>query len=174
MVSKTEDNTPKKLILPTNVITPPDIGKLVNELVIIENSLLQLQVRDSGSKVELPPIGERMEKVVELNGINLLQDGDRKLLQTLLLGVKDKAPRLHISFSSEPSTIFLEKLITWLRREINPQIILTIGLQPTIGAGCMLRTTNKYFDLSLRHTFSEKRSLLLEQLIPAVSEVPSA
>ena len=75
---------------------------------------------------------------------------------------------MHISFSSEPTPIFLERLLSWIRREINPLVLLTIGLQPAIGAGCIVRTTNKYFDLSLRQTFIDKRKLLLEQIIPSV------
>jgi len=37
-------------------------------------------------------------------------------------------------------------------------------LQPTIAAGCIVRTTNKYFDFSLRQDFTDKRELLLKQI----------
>jgi hypothetical protein len=42
--------------------------------------------------------------------------------------------------------------------------LITIGLQPNIGAGCVVRTTNKYFDLSIKQDFLSKRNLLLEAL----------
>jgi hypothetical protein len=41
---------------------------------------------------------------------------------------------------------------------------MTVGVQPTIAAGCIMRTTNKYFDFSLRQDFEGKRDLLLEEL----------
>ena len=50
--------------------------------------------------------------------------------------------------------------MTWLRREIHPLVLMTVGLQPNIGAGCIVRTTNKYFDFSLRQDFANKRDLL--------------
>ena len=64
-----------------------------------------------------------------------------------------------MSFSADPSVTFLTKLMTWLRQEIHPQVLLTVGLQPTIGAGCILRTTNRYFDFSLRQDFANKRTM---------------
>ncbi|HYH36035.1 MAG TPA: hypothetical protein VD706_00875, partial [Candidatus Saccharimonadales bacterium] len=77
---------------------------------------------------------------------------------------KQRSPVLHISFSADPSPTFTEKLMTWLREEIHPLVLLSVGLQPTIGAGCIVRTTNKQFDLSLREDFLKKRELLLSQL----------
>jgi F0F1-type ATP synthase delta subunit len=42
--------------------------------------------------------------------------------------------------------------------------MLQIGLQPAIAAGCMLRTTNKVFDMSLR-THLMKQSDYLARMI---------
>jgi hypothetical protein len=50
-------------------------------------------------------------------------------------------------------------------------------LQPTLGAGCVVRTTNRQFDFSLRQDFARKRDLLLEKLVPEApqkSEAPAA
>jgi hypothetical protein len=81
---------------------------------------------------------------------------------------------MHISFSADPSPVFTDKLMTWLRREIHPFVLLTVGLQPNIGAGCIVRTTNKQFDLSLRQDFKAKRDLLLEQLTKAAPAAAQA
>jgi len=78
-----------------------------------------------------------------------------------------------MSLSADPSTRFLEKLVTWLRREIHPQVLLTIGLQPTLGAGCVLRTPNRQFDFSLRQDFAKKRDLLIGKLTPGPAEKAS-
>jgi F0F1-type ATP synthase delta subunit len=115
-----------------------------------------------------------MHELTQHNKLNLLHPGDRHALKEFLAAIKQHAPVMHISFSTEPTESFLAALTAWLRHEINPRVLFTIGLQPAIGAGCMVRTTNKYFDMSLRQTFVNKRQLLLEQLIPAAPPVPAA
>lgn len=171
MASEAKTSKPVKLLLPTSVVTIADVGKLLRELEAIENTLLQLKVRTHGSQVNLPGFSKGMGHIAELNKLNLLHEGDLQTLKSLLTDFKQKAPLMYISFSSEPSPAFLEKLIVWIRREINPNVLINIGLQPAIGAGCIVRTSNKVFDLSLRQTFVEKRHLLLEQIIPDVNEV---
>jgi G3E family GTPase len=109
--------------------------------------------------------------MVQLNKLDLAQPGHRAALRQFLASVKASSPVLHLSFSADPAPAFLEKLMAWLRREIHPALLVTIGLQPTIGAGCLLRTTNKYFDFSLRQRFADKRQLLqaalqLPELVP--------
>jgi F0F1-type ATP synthase delta subunit len=153
-----------KLSLPSAVTGPADINRLIRELSMISDSLLQLGLRSSGTTVKMPQTSHLMDQIIGLNKLNLLKSTDRQTLKRYLATVQTKAPVLHISFSTDPAPAFIEKLMTWLRRELHPQILLTIGLQPNIGAGCILRTTNKYFDLSLRQTFTEKRKLLLQEL----------
>ena len=108
----------------------------------------------------MPKTSQALEQTARLNQLNLLHADDRRQLQQILLSVKQQAPLLHISFSSEPQLAFIEKLMTWLRREIHPLVLMTVGIQPNIGAGCVVRTTNKYFDCSLRQDFASKRELL--------------
>ena len=174
MVSKDAPPKQMQLRLPTSVVTIAHIGQLIRELEDVENHLLQLKARSPGSKVSLPDVGVQMQKVIELNKLNLLHVTDRQTLEALLLTCKQKAPRIWVSFSSEPSPAFLEKFIVWLRQEIHPDVMVNIGLQPAIGAGCIVRTTNKVFDLSLKQTFQAKRHLLLEQIIPDISEAKAA
>ncbi|HEX7632689.1 MAG TPA: hypothetical protein VF401_00020 [Candidatus Saccharimonadales bacterium] len=159
---------PKQLSLPVKVATRVDVGRLARELGDIDEALLQLRLRSSGTEVKMPKTSHLMDQLVEHNQLNLLQEEDRVALKSFLLAVKERAPVMHVSFSADPSVAFLEKLVSWLRREIHPAVLLTIGLQPTLGAGCVLRTTNKQFDLSLREDFKKKRALLQEKLaIPA-------
>lgn len=69
-----------------------------------------------------------------------------------------------MSFSADPSPLFTQRLISWLRQNIHPDLLLQVGLQPTIGAGTVVRTTNKYFDLSLREFFNQKKAVLLAKM----------
>lgn len=155
---------PVKLKLPVLVASPTDVGRLERELEAIDDSLLQLKLRKGNDEVRMPKTSQLMDQTIQLNKLNLLQATDRKQLLKFLQAVKKQAPVMHISFSADPSVAFIEKLMTWLRREIHPQVLLTIGLQPTIGAGCMIRSTNHYFDFTLRHKFDAQRDMLIEKL----------
>ena len=158
------------VILPTLVVGPVDVGRLVREVAVISENLLELGLRsgDKAREVKLPKTSLLMDQIVELNKLNLLHETDRQHLQQALEAIKQQAPLLNISFSADPSPAFLDKLMTWLRSEIHPALLVTIGLQPNIGAGCVVRGPNRYFDFSLRQHFADQRELLIASLSPAV------
>lgn len=155
---------PKRLKLPVMVSGPVEVGRLVREIGEIDEALHQLGLREGGSKTKMPQTSHLMDQLIELNELNLLHQEDRKALESYLSDVKQKSPVLHMSFSADPSSAFIERLMSWLRQEIHPEVLLTIGLQPNLGAGSILRSTNKYFDLSLRKNFENKRELLKEYI----------
>jgi len=115
-------------------------------------------------KSAMPASSRMLDELVKANNLDLLNPADRKLLINSLEVVKSKAPAVHISFAADPPQAALEKIITWLRREIHPVLLLQIGLQPTIAAGCILRTPNKVFDFSLQKYFSSNKDLLISKL----------
>lgn len=151
--------------LPMQVAGPVEVGRLIRELESIDNTLLQLSMRSAGGELKMPRTSHLMDQMVQLNKLNLLQAADREALGQFLAAIKKESPVLHMSFSADPSPAFIEKLMTWLRQEIHPAVLLTIGLQPTIGAGCIVRTTNKQFDFSLRQDFLKKKDLLRKELV---------
>jgi F0F1-type ATP synthase delta subunit len=154
----------KDFVLPVGAASPADVGRLIRELELIDEALLQLGLRAGGNEVKMPQTSRLMDQTIETNKLNLLHKEDRVSLKQSLAAVKQDSPVLHISFSADPTPIFIEKLMIWLRREIHPSVLLTCGLQPNIGAGCIVRTANKQFDFSLRQDFQKKRDLLLSQL----------
>lgn len=156
-----------KLKLPALVYGPVDVGRLIRELSSLNDNLLQMKLRKTGTKVNLAKPSPLLDQLATINKLNLIHDEDRQVLEDFLAKVKASAPVVHMSFSADPSPLFLDKLITWLRREIDPLILLNIGLQPNIGAGCILRTNNQVFDLSLKQDFIRKRELLVSKLVPA-------
>ncbi len=160
-----KDSQPKTIFLPSQVVGPVDVARLLREIEAIDEALLQLGLRSGGQAVKVPKTTLMMDKTIEQNKLNLLQEADRQALRNLLAAAKERAPKLHISFSADPSPIFVDKLVTWLRHEIHPFLLLSVGLQPTIGAGCMVRSINHRFDLSLRQDFANKRDLLMQQLV---------
>ena len=125
---------------------------------------MQDSIREAGRQPKLPKISHSLEELAKNNDINLLIDKDRQKLTAMLKDHYLHAPIVHISFSSDPQPAFLSKIINWFRAEVDPRIILQVGLQPSIAAGCIVRTANKQFDFSLRRHFSEHRQLLLDSL----------
>jgi F0F1-type ATP synthase delta subunit len=105
-----------------------------------------------------------MDRLARENEVNLLEEKHRTKLMEMLKDIHKNAPSLHISFAVEPSPKALEQILVWMRQNIHPQVLLSVGLQPAIAAGCILRTTNKIFDLSLR-TYLKQQSQYLTQLI---------
>jgi F0F1-type ATP synthase delta subunit len=158
------------LVLPMLVASPVDVGRLQRELTSIDEALVQLGLRKSGSEVKMPKTSQLMDQLIGENKLNLLLEEDRKQLANFLEQVKAKAPVLHMSFSADPSASFIERLMAWLRQEINPYVLVSVGLQPNIGAGCVVRSTNRQFDFSLRQDFLNKRDLLMSKIIAGQPE----
>lgn len=148
------------LSLPLNVATKVDVGRLLRELQQIDNFLKEAGIRTPGSPVKMPKTSRLLDETVSINKLNLLHEEDRNRLISFITHVRAKAPVMHISFSADPSPLFTQKLITRLRSDIHPLVLLQLGLQPNIGAGSVLRTTNKYFDLSLRKRLEQKGDIL--------------
>lgn len=152
------------LQLPLAVVSPVDVGRLHRELAALDEFLNQAALRNPGAKTALPRTSKLLEELAKQNQLNLLIAKNRQLLLAFIMPVDSKMPVLHISFAADPSPVFLNKLVGWLRREIHPFVLVQIGLQPSIAAGCVLRTPSKYFDFSLRRHFKEKRGELIKRL----------
>lgn len=148
--------------LPLLIVGPVEIGRLNRELEMIDNVLLQQGLQNQ--PLQLPQITKTMDAMVGLNKLDLLDAAHRQRAKEFLRVLHEKAPVLHMSFSADPSAAFIEKVLAWLRQNVHPLVLLTIGLQPNIGAGCIMRGTNKYFDFSLGHRLQESREVLMQKL----------
>lgn len=152
------------LKLPSSVISQTDVARLMRELNGLDDFFVGANARQHGTKINLPKISRQIDMTARDNKINLLEETDRQRMMTELKSIYERAPNLHISFAIEPSPKAFEKIILWLRRNIHPQTLVSIGLQPAIAAGCVLRTTNKVFDMSLRSSLA-KETDYLKQLV---------
>ncbi|MGH7158240.1 MAG: hypothetical protein ACREGD_04210 [Candidatus Saccharimonadales bacterium] len=168
--SKTSVRETQVFALPTQVFGVVEVRRLSRELEALDEYMRQAGLREAGGKQDtLPRTSRLLDATASENHLNLLQPGDRQQLAKALRAMLDSAPVVHISFASDPSAAFLEKIVGWLRGNIHPIALIRLGLQPSIAAGCVLRTANKSFDFSLRHRFREERALLLQSLeSPAV------
>ncbi len=151
--------------LPPSVIGLMDLGRLSRELQAIDEFVVQASVRQAGKQPDLPRTSRNLDWLAKDNGFNLLLDVDRQRLGAFLDAVRIQAPVIHMSFATtDPSAAFLQKMITWFRAEIHPLMLIQTGLQPGLAAGCIVRTANKYFDLSLRKRFDQNKQVLIDKL----------
>lgn len=168
-----EDRNDEILQLPMSVVGRVDVGRLIREVDALGSFLEAQAIRQPETAASLPRTSRLLDEIIQFNKLHVLNEADRNRLAAFLVAVRAQAPVLHISFSADPTPFFVQRLITWLRQDIHPLVLLQLGLQPTIGAGCIVRTTNKYFDLSLRKRFAEKRGVLVKRLHD-ISQQPAA
>lgn len=152
------------IILPVSIVSPTDIARLTREIEGIDNFFRDQQIRNAGAPNALPRLSKLMDQLAADNQKNLLQAEDRSQLLELLEKLHASAPIMHISFSVDPPGAYVQKIVEWLRNNIHSYVLVTVGLQPNIGAGCIVRTTNKLFDFSLREFFAEKRGFFIEKM----------
>jgi F0F1-type ATP synthase delta subunit len=153
-----------KLHLPVLVFGVVEVRRLKRELEALEDYVAQAQLRTPGKQAALPRLSRLLDALATENNMNLLQAEHRAALKKFLQDTEAHAPSLHISFAADPSSAFTAKMVKWLRANIAPDALMEVGLQPTIAAGCIVRTTNKVFDLSLRNRFSDAEGLLMQAL----------
>ena len=153
----------QKFQLPTSIISPTDVARLSREIEEIDNYFRQQEIRNSGESNTPPRLSKLMDQLISYNQMNLLRSEDRAKVLGILQTLHSDAPVMHISFSVDPPGSYLQKIVDWLRRNIHAYVLVTVGLQPNIGAGCIVRTTNKMFDFSLREYFNQKREFFIEK-----------
>jgi hypothetical protein len=164
------NTTAKPLMLPTCVVAPADMLRLVRELTVLDEFLRQAALRKGGSAVKLPATSRNLDAIITVYEVNLLQASDRTKLLRVLDHIRLTSPQIHISLAADPSAAFTDKITSWLRQNVHPQLLVKIGLEPSIGAGCIVRTTNKQFDFSLRQRFVDSRKLLIQKIQETVAE----
>ncbi len=151
--------------LPMIIVGRSDVMKLRRDLLAAEDYISQIELRGSKASLKhIPRISQGLSDFNDINGVNIMNRDDRNRSLLFINELLKSAPELHISFASDPSSAFLLKIIIWFRNNIDPLILVNIGLEPSIVAGCTLRSANRYYDFSLRHNFAAHRDLLINGL----------
>ncbi len=150
---------PIGLILPLQILTTGDVSRLTRELQGMEQFFAEAAIKGTTAK-SVPQASLQLAILVKDNDLNLLHGADRLKLKEFLELVVHKAPIVHLSFATDPKPEFLMKLLNWFRTNADPFVLMQVGLQPNIAAGCVLRTTNKYFDLSFKQHFLQSKAKL--------------
>lgn len=161
-------------MLPVLIFGIVEVRRLKREIEALNEYMRQGRLREPGKQAALPRVSRLLDALATDNNRNLLQDDDRQELYDFLGSVERDAPCVNISFASDPSSAFTAKIVTWLRTNIHPAVLLQTGLQPTIAAGCVVRTPNHVFDFSLREHFAKQNALLMQALEAGASAAAAA
>jgi hypothetical protein len=153
-----------EFVLPVLIFGVPEVHRAGRELEALETYFQERDLRKTIEAAPMPKLSRSLDALAAENNCDLVKKEHRTLLAAFLKGVVDQAPRVHISFASDPSAAFTGKVVEWFRRQTSPIVLVQVGLQPNIAAGCILRTPNKSFDFSLKHRFDAQRSLLVTSL----------
>jgi hypothetical protein len=151
--------------LPTSIVSTGDARRLRRDIAALEETLQAIRLRTNAPVAKLPRLSRMLEEFASTNRLNLLMPDDRHHMAVFMDYVIKKAPVMHISFASEATRKFTTELAVWLRANYDSEILLEVGLEPNIAAGCVVRTSNKMFDFSLIKHLREQRSLLMEKLL---------
>lgn len=157
------------LKLPPSVVGQVDVIRLSRELAALNDFFVGAQAREAGTPVQTPQTSRALELLAKENDISLLDEKSRDRLLDQLQEIGKNAPSFHISFAVEASPKTLERILVWLRENIHPQLLLQVGLQPAIAGGCILRTTNRILDLSLRSKLLSETEYLSKLISGAVN-----
>jgi len=151
-----------ELKIPISVVTQGDVNRLLRELSNVEGFFISAAARKPGTPMQPPKMTKTLEEMAAQNGYSLLDAKARQQLKAGLENILARAPLLHISFAADPPPRALEQILVWLRQNIDPRLLLQIGLQPTIAAGCVVRTPNHIFDMSLREYLKKQQPYLVK------------
>lgn len=157
------------LKLPSAVAGEIDVARLRRELNSLNDFFVSSRNRTAGTAMQAPRLSRLLDQLAKENKINLLEETDRAKLLGALNQIYEQAPRLQISFAAEPQPKALEPILGWLRQNIHPHILVQVGLQPAIAAGCIVRSPNKVFDLSLRSSLKKQETYLAQLIMGAVN-----
>lgn len=148
--------------LPDGIITPLDLGKVQRELYSLDQFL---NASKSHAPGKMPYTSPALQAMAKNAGLNLLLAEDRAQFTKQLQFVRRTAPKVQISFASDPTNQALRPLIRWLRQNGHPNTLIAVGVQPNIAGGCVVRTANQTFDFSLQKLFKANQPALTKLLV---------
>lgn len=150
--------------LPLGIIGRSDLIRMQRDLSLLDDFFVAAAARKSGTAIAPPRVSHSLEALARDNQVNLLEAKQRHSFSLELKQALESAPQLHISFATEPSPKGLEQILAWFRDNIHPQTLFAVGIQPAIAAGCVLRTPNQIFDMSLATNLKKQEPYLAKLL----------
>ena len=158
------DQQSTSMHLPTSLVSTSDVRRLHRELESLEDTIRAVRLCTNSPVSKLPRTGRGLEEFASTNRLNFLLPDDRHHAAVFVDYIMKKAPVLHISFASEPTRRFTTELVVWLRQHFDHEMLVEMGREPAIAAGCVVRTSSKVFDFSLLEHMTAQRQLLNDKI----------
>lgn len=169
-------------VLPNFVVSKRDIIKMQRYIELYLDAMLQQRVSKSTAQVDraTPKLTKKIEDLFSQNHLDP-NEVSLKAVHGKLEEIKEHAYNVRIAFASEPSDEVIGRVADWFRREIDNTILLQVGVQPSIAAGCVLQTGPHRYDFSLRQQLLGSTAKFItimtkmaaaEKVIPPQATVP--
>lgn len=154
-----------RYVFPPSLVSRADISRLARELENLENEVEAQRVRGAEKAgYHLPAFSTPFAEFLDQNKLDVTDAQTRMHLTRDLRALKDKTPIIHLTFATDANPVILQQLTEWIREQIHPQALLSIGLQPGLVGGVYVRTPNKVHDFSFKAMLEEKHSVMLKEL----------
>lgn len=150
--------------LPPALIGRADVSRLLREIEKVDYELETQEIRTPGQPLAIPNMSRALTEVITLNNVDITVLQERKRLLESLRDAKDRAPNVQITFAIDPAPEITAQLVGWIRENLHPRALVTIGLQPAIIGGCVVRTPDHIYDFSLRKRFKDEQANLIQAI----------
>ena len=153
--------------LPITLIGKTDLMRLLQEIGALDEQLSQqnLQQRaQGGQETVVPAISAGLRQVSDQLGLDITSQSGRVRARDVITSYLHEAPLFQITFASEPPLDQLRLVVEWMRQNIHGLALVQTAVQPAIIAGCIIRSSNKVFDFSVREAFDTAAPHLLKEV----------
>jgi hypothetical protein len=137
--------------LPSSVYSPDHLRYCINELESYAN-VIEMIARGAQGK-ELPALSRESLDLLDA----FMADKDRRNgtaingLTQELTKLQETAKVVSITLAATAPHGLKEELVTWLRTNITPELLVEFHVNPDIAGGLVLRSFNRVFDESFRN-----------------------
>lgn len=152
--------------LPPSIVSKLDITRLLSELERVDNEQTTADVRQKVGSTERAEItlSKQLSELLEQNKLSIDEGRKRSELIKKLRSLKENMPVVHMTFAVPADHESLQRLVTWWRESVHPQVVIEVGLQPALVAGVSIRTPNRVHDLSMRTALKNHHDQLVKEL----------
>jgi len=150
-------------VLPASLVGHADLARLIREVEAVDGELEAQKVRGTAAP-RLPVLSEGLSDFLEQNKLDIAEGRTLMELKERLRVLKDHAPVIHLTFATPADPEPLQELVAWLRAEIDPRTLVSVGLQPSLVGGVYMRTPNHVHDFTLKELLAGKREIILKEL----------
>lgn len=137
----------QELVLTKRFISRKDVLKAAREIEQLRDRLIADRVR--GKKSDIEP-SEGISALMEANKVETVTPETLDELKKKIEFKVDRLPMLRFIFSDEPDSEFMARLVTWLRVEVHPAVLVMYSVQQQIAGGYILTTDHRRYDHSWR------------------------